>query len=1335
MSGSFWSDGKLQGGGSGSGTGLTPEQQAVLDHLSFNETTDRLETDRSFETPLNSLFLKRQHKISSGGENVYFTTESSGIDFFPLWGGIKDQTILANQDVSGLIKPFMRLHGDNLLPLEPLGLPLGSGSVDWIAAIIVPVSASAFALEFIIEENIAPEDSLEYRVFLGTDNTGIEIFTQLQTGVTHVPGDRVVFEFDHPVDRIQGQQLFGEMSKLLGDRDGPRTVVQARPSVAVPTAPYVKFLTRTFTDTLVADQQYVHKMLLGEVLSDLFKAEVEFHSDLPLASSEPGNIFRVLKRTANYFTLGMTSRFLAGYYESDGTNWVLRPNAAMPVFDAAAPRSDTWKTTNYRSITPRDIVDIFRTSIHGLNEDQDSIFMGIGALASTTTATGNTAIGTDAGGSLTVGSDNLFFGFNSGAAAISSDFNVGIGKASLFRLTTGNNNVAIGEDALAFIDVQSRNVAIGGSALKRHKEFDTVAVGYFALKENTTGAQNTALGFRTLSVNLAGGSNTALGYTALEFALASGNTAIGANAMGTGIVTGANNVAIGPNALLLNTAGESNMAIGYGAMSSNLIGSFSVAIGESALLNALGNDNVAVGFDSLKTVTTGTKNTAIGCSALVSNTSSEMTAVGYNALASNTTGVGNIAIGFESLNRNLVGSDNTAIGNGALKFNTVSLNTAIGFQALFLNSVGSFNTAVGHTALSSNSSGFHNTALGNAALKFALGQFNTALGSQALSAAIVTGDKNTAIGWEALGIGIVTGSDNVAIGAQALAASTSGQGNVAVGVEALRNATTGQTNVAVGHSALITNIIGDANVAIGDKTLAVATGSGNTVVGFEAGSSIGAGIDTVAIGNTAFRFGLASGNTAIGARAMSLGSFGGGASAGTDNTAIGRDALKNGTTAENNVAIGADSLGSMISGKANVAIGKSTLAANTNGDFNIAIGFEALMNEAGGAGTTGDDNIALGFRALNALTLGEGNISIGDSSGFGIVTGNDNIIIGRGAGFGTDVSDRLNIGNSIYANLVTGKLGIGLENPLHDIHIQRVGTSEMVVDTFGLTVGVSSVQVRRSKTDTQGLQAFVTTSDILGSYEFHGSDGTSFVKSAFILGVAEQDFDSVGVGSSMRFFTTPIASIVATERFTIGESKVLYNGVEVATLDDLVGGDGDVVGPASAVDFRIPTFDGTTGKLLRQSVVTISATGELFGMTKLTVDQVILDGSTITTKNVNANLAISPNGTGVLFIDSFTQLGSSNVALKVKKLAGTTASTEGGNTRLVHNVPLGKIIGIQALVNNATGSEKFTPGYTRDAGNEYDVRANTTEIVIINHLTNSENILGKLVTIIVTYEV
>lgn len=64
---------------------------------------------------------------------------------------------------------------------------------------------------------------------------------------------------------------------------------------------------------------------------------------------------------------------------------------------------------------------------------------------------------------------------------------------------------------------------------------------------------------------------------------------------------------------------------------------------------------------------------------------------------------------------------------------------------------------------------------------------------------------------------------------------------------------------------------------------------------------------------------------------------------------------------------------------------------------------------------------------------------------------------------------------------------------------------------------------------------------------------------------------------------------------------------------DTIGGTGDVIGPASSTANAIPAFDGTTGKLLQNSVAILSLTGELTALTKLVIDTITLDGGTIQT--------------------------------------------------------------------------------------------------------------------------
>lgn len=75
--------------------------------------------------------------------------------------------------------------------------------------------------------------------------------------------------------------------------------------------------------------------------------------------------------------------------------------------------------------------------------------------------------------------------------------------------------------------------------------------------------------------------------------------------------------------------------------------------------------------------------------------------------------------------------------------------------------------------------------------------------------------------------------------------------------------------------------------------------------------------------------------------------------------------------------------------------------------------------------------------------------------------------------------------------------------------------------------------------------------------------------------------------STARLLGRSTGSSGAVEEITVGSGLSLSGG----TLSASGGGTGDVVGPASATDSRIAAFDGTTGKLLKDGGVVISADG------------------------------------------------------------------------------------------------------------------------------------------------
>ena len=113
-------------------------------------------------------------------------------------------------------------------------------------------------------------------------------------------------------------------------------------------------------------------------------------------------------------------------------------------------------------------------------------------------------------------------------------------------------------------------------------------------------------------------------------------------------------------------------------------------------------------------------------------------------------------------------------------------------------------------------------------------------------------------------------------------------------------------------------------------------------------------------------------------------------STGSDNTAVGWNALSSNNFGYQNVATGQEALTSNTSGTHNTATGSQTLELNTTGNYNTANGYAALFSN-----TTGSSNVALGFEASENITTGSNNIAIGNSAGINLTTGSNNIDIGN----------------------------------------------------------------------------------------------------------------------------------------------------------------------------------------------------------------------------------------------------------------------------------------------------------------------------------------------------
>lgn len=339
------------------------------------------------------------------------------------------------------------------------------------------------------------------------------------------------------------------------------------------------------------------------------------------------------------------------------------------------------------------------------------------------------------------------------------------------------------------------------------------------------------------------------------------------------VTTGANNTAIGTDALLLNTDGESNTAIGQHAL----------------YYNTSGSSNTANGFQTLESNSTGSGNTGTGA----------------NTLLSNGTGSFNTGYGMESLVINSSGDFNTANGRGSLYNNdTGSYNTAIGVSALFTNSTGTYNTAIGSGANVSSGNLINASAIGAGAMVTASNTIQ--LGDEAVTTVNV-GTGTTAT--------LVTGGIQVTAGTpelgKLLISDASGIGSWENGADAFVDLTTDQTvegNKTIVNDVVINGLtVGkganaiNTNTAIGNLALNNITGGGyNTAVGYQSLLNNLGGFENTAMGNALKINTTGIRNTAFGNAALLNNN-------GSNNTAVGNGSLVSNSTGSNNTSIGANS--------------------------------------------------------------------------------------------------------------------------------------------------------------------------------------------------------------------------------------------------------------------------------------------------------------------------------------------------------------------------------------------------------------------------------------------
>lgn len=172
----------------------------------------------------------------------------------------------------------------------------------------------------------------------------------------------------------------------------------------------------------------------------------------------------------------------------------------------------------------------------------------------------------------------------------------------------------------------------------------------------------------------------------------------------------------------------------------------------------------------------------------------------------------------------------------------------------------------------------------------------------------------------------------------------------------------------------------------------------------------------------------------------------------------------------------------------------------------------------------------------------------------------------------------------------------------------------------------------------------------------------------------------------------------------------------VTLLASSAGSNGDVVGPASATDNAIVRFDGTTGKLVQDSVVTVAdTTGNIVGgsyraQTAATEDAIVIAGRAGGSGTYAATLTpttLTANQTVTIPDETFT-VGFRNIPAIADKTGAYTLATG----------DVGKVVGV------GSGGSIEIPDATFAAGDAVLIFNNTTGDVTITCTITTAYIAG-----------